>query len=178
MTELDDSWLPDLQQNGILRRQAARVILFDRENRLLLLHGHDSDDPTYQWWFTVGGGLEAGETAKQAAVREVAEETGVELHECDLEGPILRRQAKFYFVNQTVLQDEEFFLAKLTTVGEAVDDTGHTAIERKTVDGYRWMTLAELVQRSATELVFPRTLPLLVKQWSQGWDGNCLQLDE
>lgn len=49
MTELDDSWLPDLQQNGILRRQAARVIRFDRENRLLLLHGHDSDDPTYQW---------------------------------------------------------------------------------------------------------------------------------
>ena len=36
---------------------------------MLLLHGCDADQRERTWWFTVGGGLDAGETALDAAVR-------------------------------------------------------------------------------------------------------------
>jgi ADP-ribose pyrophosphatase YjhB (NUDIX family) len=40
-------------------------------------------------WAPVGGGIEAGETAEEAAVREVAEETAVEMR---LVGPVGTRE--------------------------------------------------------------------------------------
>ena len=97
MTELDSSW--QLGVDGLPFRQAARVVLLDGQERVLLLHGKDSDAPGYQWWFTIGGGLEPGETSRLAALRELAEETGIQLSESDLLGPIMRRQATFRFTN-------------------------------------------------------------------------------
>ncbi|NEE37574.1 NUDIX domain-containing protein, partial [Streptomyces sp. SID7982] len=58
-------------------RKVARVVLLDPDDRVLLLHGHEPDDPADTWWFTPGGGLEGGETREQAARRELAEETGI-----------------------------------------------------------------------------------------------------
>ena len=43
--------------DGIPFRNAARVILFDAQGNTLLIEGHDKDNPSRHWWFTVGGGL-------------------------------------------------------------------------------------------------------------------------
>ena len=64
--------------DGVRFRNAARVILLDAHDRVLLLHGCDADQRERTWWFTVGGGLDAGESALDAAVRELREETGYE----------------------------------------------------------------------------------------------------
>ncbi|CAO0828603.1 hypothetical protein SMICM17S_05170 [Streptomyces microflavus] len=61
-------------------------MLLDPEDRILLLHGHEPDDPADDWWFTPGGGVEGDETREQAALRELAEETGIT--EVEL-GPVL-----------------------------------------------------------------------------------------
>jgi 8-oxo-dGTP diphosphatase len=56
------------------------VLLFDRQNRLLIYLRDDKPDiPFSNHWDFFGGHLEDGETPEQALVREVREELGVEL---------------------------------------------------------------------------------------------------
>ena len=76
-SRLGAEWV--LGTDGLRFRRAARVILLDDSDRVLLLRGHDVDQPERGWWFTVGGGIDAGEDARAAAVREVREETGLVL---------------------------------------------------------------------------------------------------
>lgn len=84
------------QETGL--RRVARVVLLDPQDRILLLHGHEPDDPCDDWWFTPGGGVEGTETREEAALRELAEETGI----TDVElGPVLwRRRCSFPFAGR------------------------------------------------------------------------------
>jgi ADP-ribose pyrophosphatase YjhB (NUDIX family) len=59
-------------------RPAARVLLIDEHDRVLLLRADLGDRNV---WIAPGGGLEPGETAEDAALRELREETGIELPE-------------------------------------------------------------------------------------------------
>ena len=58
----------------ILRR-AARVLLIDDQERVLLLRANVGAGDV---WITPGGALKPGESAEQAALRELREETGIE----------------------------------------------------------------------------------------------------
>ena len=54
----------------------VRVIIFDDKKRILLVkQSHEGRDI----WMVPGGGIEDGESAAQAAVREVREETGLDI---------------------------------------------------------------------------------------------------
>ena len=49
-------------------RQAARVVLLDDRDRVLLFRGFDPADPDRgSWWFTPGGGINPGESLEAAA---------------------------------------------------------------------------------------------------------------
>lgn len=56
--------------------QLAGCIILDDKKRILLLHRNTD---TKQQWEIPGGKLEPGETAEQAAIRELREELGVEI---------------------------------------------------------------------------------------------------
>lgn len=58
-------------------RRAVRVVVLDAEHRVLLLRWRDPGDPLHVVWEPPGGGIDPGETEEAAAVREVAEETGL-----------------------------------------------------------------------------------------------------
>ena len=63
-------------------REAEVAIFVTRRGRSEVLIAHRSP-PQGAYWHTIAGGIEAGETPLEAAVRELAEETGlsgVELH--------------------------------------------------------------------------------------------------
>ncbi|MEU8589625.1 NUDIX hydrolase [Streptomyces sp. NPDC048664] len=139
-------------------RRVARVVLLDAENRILLLHGHEPDDPTDDWWFTPGGGVEGEESREQAALRELAEETGVT--EVDL-GPVLwRRRCSFPFAGRRWDQDEWYFLAR--TAQTATTPGGLTELERRSVAGARWWTCGELARTHET--VYPKRLAELLRR--------------
>ncbi len=59
---------------GLRLRLAARAILFDPADRVLLVH---FEWPGGSLWAVPGGGIEADETEHDAALREIAEETGL-----------------------------------------------------------------------------------------------------
>ncbi len=75
-SSLGPDWV--LGDDGLYFRRGARVLLLDDADRLLLVRGHDLDQPERSWWFTVGGGVDPGESDLDAAVREVREETGMD----------------------------------------------------------------------------------------------------
>jgi 8-oxo-dGTP pyrophosphatase MutT (NUDIX family) len=140
-------------------RKVARVVLLDPQDRILLLHGHEPDDPSDDWWFTPGGGLEGDETREQAALRELAEETGITDAEL---GPVLwQRMCSFPFAGRRWDQDEWYYLARTAGTPTATAALGLTELEKRSVAGARWWTCGELAR--AHETVYPKRLAELLR---------------
>ena len=137
-----------------LERRAARVLLVDDSGRVLLQQCCDPADPAQVWWNTTGGGLDDGETSAQAAAREVAEETGLEVDADALGEVVHARVTEFCFDGQAYRQSEEYFLLR-TACFEAVP-TAFTELELAAVRGTRWWTREEL--RATSERVYPEEL--------------------
>ncbi|MGW8883695.1 NUDIX hydrolase [Streptomyces sp. NPDC055749] len=153
-------------------RKVARVVLLDPDDRILLLHGFEPDDPAVTWWFTPGGGVEGEETREEAALRELFEETGI----ADVElGPVLwKRICSFPFDGRRWDQDEWYFLARTTQTVTA--PAGLTDLERRSIAGSRWWTSAELL--AARETVYPTRLGELLRTLlTEGPPRDPLALD-
>lgn len=149
--------VPGPDELGELRK-VARVVLLDPQDRILLLHGHEPEDPSDNWWFTPGGGVEGDETREEAARRELVEETGIT--EVEL-GPVLwRRTCSFPFAGRRWDQEEWYYLARTTQT--ATEAKGLTELERRSVAGARWWTCQELNQ--AHETVYPTRLAELLRR--------------
>lgn len=54
----------------------VRVIVMDQQGRILLVRQHHENRDI---WMVPGGGIEEGESAAEAAAREILEETGLEI---------------------------------------------------------------------------------------------------
>ena len=124
-----------------VQRLTSRVLLFDRDGRILLFLTLAPDTSGVARWLTPGGGVDAGETYHDAAVRELEEETGLVI--TDLGEPVW-------------VHDFD------VTWDDADHDTGHAEFYTATVDAFepskdqwtdeelvdvlesRWWTLAEL----------------------------------
>lgn len=136
-------------------RRAARVLLVDDASQVLLLVGGDPGEPSRgTWWFTPGGGLEAAESPVQAATRELAEETGLQVAPSDLGAVVHQRVTHFRFRGADYRQSEDYFLLRVTSY--EVDLTGPDTVVDPGVTGHRWWSIPDL--RNTTETVFPAEL--------------------
>jgi 8-oxo-dGTP pyrophosphatase MutT (NUDIX family) len=150
-------------------RRAARVLLLDAADRVLLFRGFDPARPGHRYWFTVGGGLRPHEPAVEGAVRELAEETGLTLPPERLGEPVWRETAEFPFDGRRYRQEQEFFLVRVP--GWEVDTRGFDEVERGSIDGHRWWTIEEL--ESTAERYYPADLPALLRRVVGGAAAPC-----
>ena len=140
-------------------RPTARVVLLDLKDRILLMKGRLPSDPGAPGaWFTIGGGIEPGESVHQAAAREIVEETGfidATLGPQVWCGEILLSDEK----GQPVLFKDSYVLARCA--GGPVSRAGWQAIERALIDDIRWWTLDELA--ACADVVYPAGLAGLLR---------------
>lgn len=124
-------------------RVSARALLTDPDGRVLLIRVHDDEpldasDPVTDYWITVGGGVEAGESIGEAFVREVFEETG---HRVASPGPCIWRRRKTLMDRRgsVFASDDHFFHCQLASPD--VSGVHLSDLERAAIREFRWWEL-------------------------------------
>ncbi|MGV9938937.1 GNAT family N-acetyltransferase [Streptomyces sp. NPDC003401] len=146
-------------------RRAARVAVVDPAGAVLLLRYDNVEVGVH--WALPGGGLEAGESPREGALRELAEETGW----TDLEpGDLLHTwEHDFTHSGVPVHQHEHIYV----TPGPHRAPAGPGLAAAHAADGiltWRWWTREELAAEA--EPVWPEGLAGLLDAWEAARDGR------
>ena len=135
-------------------RNCARLLLLDPVGRLLLIECRSPDDPARLFWITPGGGMERGETLRDAARRELWEETGDA--EARIGPAVWTRRHVFDWDGRRIDQRETFFLARTPVHGAR--PAALSAEEKRFIRRYRWWTPEEIESPPPETTFAPRRL--------------------
>jgi ADP-ribose pyrophosphatase YjhB (NUDIX family) len=139
-------WAPDLSES---MHDSAR----QTDDRVLLVLGRE-----YEWWSAAGGGREDGETYEEAAVREVDEETSVDV---SITG--VARAERF---ESSPDDDRDVTAHTLFVVFEGRYEGGHIQVQPGELNGAAWF-------RELPAKVHPIVEPL-----ADTWHGDRAQPPE
>jgi 8-oxo-dGTP diphosphatase len=146
--------------SSAIDRPAARLLVLDGENRLLLFRFAYAEGALAGnvFWAPPGGGLEPGETYEAAACRELLEETGLRIAQ---PGPaVAQREVSFMMPDgRRVRSDESYFLVRAP--GLVVSSAGRSQEEHKTLVHHAWWTKAAL--SSVAEQVWPEDVAAMLE---------------
>ena len=128
------------------RPESALVVIYNQHNEVLLLQRDDDAD----FWQSVTGTLEQGESPLQAAYREVAEETGItlsardyQIQDCHTVNQYRIRSRWQYRYAPDVSINTEYVFAVCVTTPVSIVLTEHTAFE--------WLPKSRAIERVWSE---------------------------
>jgi 8-oxo-dGTP pyrophosphatase MutT (NUDIX family) len=152
-----------------IERSSVRVVLLDDDGRMLLFRTVDPTMPDLgEWWELPGGGVEAGESFVDTAVREIAEETGFELARAAVGVPTWRRDSTYVRRHRRTWQHEVVVVAHVVGRAPVPAREGRTEDELQEYVGHRWWDVADLVAAGGTQRFFPGRLPELIEDFLAG----------
>lgn len=151
------------------QRRTARVLCVDASHRVLLLHWRDPHDGRLIWE-PPGGGIEAGETPREAAERELREETG--LYSADWAPAPVSVDCDVWWNGRRMIGSESYFLARFDRDMPQLSREGLLEYEVETLAGHQWIEWDRAGDLSGT--VLPPDIPeVLTRLDSHGpWAGG------
>jgi 8-oxo-dGTP pyrophosphatase MutT (NUDIX family) len=130
----------------VKHRPTARIMLVNEGKEVLLYKTHF--DPEVQLpprWLTPGGGIDEGETAQEAAVRELFEETGMRVDEKDLGEPILVASGTWLWGDGVHSHTYTDTIYRFDVETFSPDTSGFTQDELRDVLEIKWWNVQELL---------------------------------
>jgi 8-oxo-dGTP pyrophosphatase MutT (NUDIX family) len=138
-------------------RETARVMLIDEQNRIFLLKTHfDPEVGLPPRWLTPGGGMDQGETTLQTAVRELLEETGLNIDPKVLGDPVLVASGRWDWADGLSYHTYKDTIYEHQVSNFEPDTSGFTQDEHRDILEYRWWTIDELL--ASEEALAPHDL--------------------
>ncbi|MCH9812275.1 NUDIX domain-containing protein [bacterium] len=144
-----------------MKRKSIRILLINPENKILLFRIKPNPIILLQngiYWFTPGGGIEQGETLKEAALRELFEETGLLQEDLSL-GPVIWESRVNLVINGKEIEQFEKFIVVHTKKLE-ISLENFTEDEKQCIEKASWFSHEELLQ--VTDTIYPEKLRTLL----------------
>jgi 8-oxo-dGTP pyrophosphatase MutT (NUDIX family) len=154
-------------QNGEQRnmaypvRNAVRIVLLNEANELLLMC---MDDPTItsigeeycgHFWTLIGGEIEPNETVREAAEREVFEETGLAKEDIEFGPQVWFGELDLILYGRPTHIMQKFIVAR--TKHRNISLANLTSYEKAVVKQVSWFSLERMV--NSGEVIHPVILP-------------------
>lgn len=141
-----------------IERTAVRIVLIDVAGDVLLLSTRDASNPGFgSSWELPGGGVVAQESIAEAIVRELREETGIQIPHDAVSSPLWHRDVLYTYRGERRRQHEIICVARIFERAPRVDDSGREMVEREDHLLHRWWQREALL--TSTDRFYPRSLP-------------------
>lgn len=143
-----------ISPNHVKHRETARVLLRAKTGEILMIFTHwDPGTGLAPRWLTPGGGIDAGETVLEAAVRELHEETGLLVEPEAMGEPVHRIEFQLEWAGGELETGIAHFYALEVDEPFELDDSNWMPDEHRDIVEYRWWKPSALI--ASGELVGP-----------------------